>query len=569
MKKSKLRMLACTLASVLALTSAPMAAIADDGAAKVSENATASVENSGKTVSPDNIQVPFTDLEDGKYYVDAIKWAYANDVVAGTSDTTFSPDQKMSRAQIMAVLWRYYGRSQTVTSANPFADIEMYRNGKRVYYYDAVLWAVENGITSGTKPTKFSPYKSSTRAMAITFLYNVLGKPSYTTASPFLDVMDTAYYHDSALWAYENGVTNGLKKYTFGSQDTVTRGQFVTWLYKIVNNKNSVSGNYLYRDAVDTLSTYYNGTDYASAFDFGYYFSNKKSYARRFGDDPEEALAYFVNKGVNDGQQASASFDIKSYYNANQDLRIKYGHDYSALLSQYVTSGCYENRTTVDVKSIIDPVTAYEGKDYSSIYDFAYYVTHNSDAAVYAEDDIGAIKHFVTTGLKNYKQAKEGVPTTSLDYLKLHNDLYPATVSDDPHVNKANEYNSKTEYLILMNKSEHHVYIFKGAQGYWTRIKDFACGDGASSTPTPIGVFEIGDRLYYFDSGSVRCFYATRIHGSIMFHSTLYSQTSTPKYEVDGRVGLALSHGCVRCKLQNAKWIYDNIPAGTTCVVYK
>ena len=570
MGKGRLKALALTLAASMVLTMTPVTAFAygETPAVESSEEVTVDVALvSGNSISEN--QMPFFDVEKNKYYTEAVEWAYRKNVVAGTSGTTFSPNEAMSRAQIMTVLWRYFGNGAVTAAANPFSDVTATAaNGSRTYFYDSVLWAAQNGYAAGTGAGKFSPYTASTRAMALTFLYNVMGKPSHRTANPFLDVPAASYYYHPALWAYENGITNGVKEYVFGSRANVTRAQFVTWLYNIAEKK-TAGGRSMNDDVASTFSKVYNDVDYSAAFDYGYYFANHPKEALRFGNEPEKALEYFVNEGVKAGQQASENFDVVSYSNANQDLRIKYGVDYSKLLTQYVTEGYAEDRKTVNVKTLQNPIVTYKGNGFSAIYDFNYYVTHYPDTAVYANDDVGAIRHFVEVGLKEYRTAKEGVAAPNSVYLKFHDMLYPITVSSDPYANKANQYTSKTNYMIFINKNEHHVYILEGFRGNWKRVKDFACGDGAAYTPTPLGVFEIGDRVYYFDSGSVRCFYATRIHGGVMFHSTLYAQTSSPRYEVDGRVGLALSHGCVRCKIQNAKWIYDNIPAGTTCVVFR
>ena len=131
---------------------------------------------------------------------------------------------------------------------------------------------------------------------------------------------------------------------------------------------------------------------------------------------------------------------------------------------------------------------------------------------------------------------------------------------------RANLYGSTTPFLILVNRSTHKVGIFQGWQGNWNNIAFWDCSDGAPSTPTVEGVFRVGSRGYYFDSGSSRCYWYTQFYGNYLFHSVLYS-----KYNgglIDGRLGMALSHGCVRLDINNAKWIYDNIPSGTTVVVY-
>ena len=133
---------------------------------------------------------------------------------------------------------------------------------------------------------------------------------------------------------------------------------------------------------------------------------------------------------------------------------------------------------------------------------------------------------------------------------------------------KAQGYYSSTNYLILVNRSTHKVGVYKGRQGSWTNIKRYSCGDGKSSTPTIEGTFTVGIKLWYFDSGSARCWYATQFSGNYLFHSVLYYQNSYPADVMDGTLGAGVSHGCVRLEVSNARWIYDNIPRGTKVVVY-
>ena len=130
---------------------------------------------------------------------------------------------------------------------------------------------------------------------------------------------------------------------------------------------------------------------------------------------------------------------------------------------------------------------------------------------------------------------------------------------------RANMYSSPTGYLALVNRSTHKVAIYQGRQGSWTNVKYWDCADGKASTPTVTGVFHVASRGYYFDSGASRCYWWTQFYGNYLFHSVLYNHSGQL---TDGRVGIALSHGCVRLKIENAKWIYDNIPRGTTVVVY-
>ena len=130
---------------------------------------------------------------------------------------------------------------------------------------------------------------------------------------------------------------------------------------------------------------------------------------------------------------------------------------------------------------------------------------------------------------------------------------------------RAHMYSSPTQYIIMVDGKTHRVGIYQGSRGFWTCVKYWACGDGKPSTPTVRGVFSVGNRGYYFNSGAYRCFWWTQFYGDYLFHSVLCWPNGSI---ADGRVGMGLSHGCVRLEMPNCKWIYDNIPRGTTVVVY-
>lgn len=176
---------------------------------------------------------PFTDVKAGAYYYDAVLWAAANNVTAGTSATAFSPEVGCTRAQVVTFLWRAAGQPKPTTGSNPFGDV---KNG--TYYYEAVLWAVEKGITTGTSTTTFSPDDTCTRAQIVMFLWRYEGQPAPTTANnPFADVKESAYFAKAVLWAAESGVTSGTSATTFSPKDTCTRAQVVTFLYRDITNK--------------------------------------------------------------------------------------------------------------------------------------------------------------------------------------------------------------------------------------------------------------------------------------------------------------------------------------------
>ena len=173
--------------------------------------------------------VSFDDVVIGSYYYDAVAWAARNNITAGITATMFGPDQSCTRAQIVTFLWRAAGSPEPAAKANPFADV-----ADGAYYYKAVLWAVEKGITAGTSETTFSPDKTCTRAEAVTFLYRSEGSPSASGTGSFTDVPDGAYYKNAVAWAVKKNVTSGTSATTFSPDQTCTRAQIVTFLYRNV-----------------------------------------------------------------------------------------------------------------------------------------------------------------------------------------------------------------------------------------------------------------------------------------------------------------------------------------------
>lgn len=169
----------------------------------------------------------FVDVATGSYYEDAVDWAVENGITKGTDDTHFSPDGICTRAQAVTFLWRTAGSPASKTSTMPFTDVPV-----GSYYYDAVLWAVENGITKGTSDTTFSPNMTCSRAQIITFLWRSEKSPAAGTANPFADVKSTAYYADAVLWAVKENITKGTTSTTFSPNADCTRAQIVTFLWR-------------------------------------------------------------------------------------------------------------------------------------------------------------------------------------------------------------------------------------------------------------------------------------------------------------------------------------------------
>ena len=170
---------------------------------------------------------PFLDVPAGAYYEDAVVWAVGKGITSGTNATTFDPNGTCTRAQAVTFLWRAAGSPVPKTKLMPFPDVPI-----GSYYWNAVLWAIEQGITEGTSYLTFSPNDSCTRAQIVTFLWRAKGNPAVSGNAPFTDVAPDAYYAAAVTWAEKNGITGGIGNGLFGSNNTCTRAQIVTFLYR-------------------------------------------------------------------------------------------------------------------------------------------------------------------------------------------------------------------------------------------------------------------------------------------------------------------------------------------------
>ena len=169
----------------------------------------------------------FVDVPADAYYRDAVLWAAENGITGGTDATHFSPNAICTRAQAVTFLWRAAGSPAPKSSVMPFTDV-----AASAYYYDAVLWAAENGITGGTTATTFNPNSTCSRAQIVTFLWRSQKCPAADTVNPFADVAADSYYANAVLWAAENGITGGTTATTFTPNNNCTRAQIVTFLYR-------------------------------------------------------------------------------------------------------------------------------------------------------------------------------------------------------------------------------------------------------------------------------------------------------------------------------------------------
>ena len=175
----------------------------------------------------DTLEQVFVDVPESAYYYNAVQWAAENGITGGTDATHFSPDATCTRAQAVTFLWRAAGSPAPKSSTMPFTDVKA-----GSYYHDAVLWAVEEGITKGTSGTTFSPNATCSRGQIVTFLWRSLKSPTAGSANPFTDVTADAYYADAVLWAVKEGITNGTSSTMFSPNANCTRAQIVTFIWR-------------------------------------------------------------------------------------------------------------------------------------------------------------------------------------------------------------------------------------------------------------------------------------------------------------------------------------------------
>ena len=172
---------------------------------------------------------PFVDVPEGSFYIDPVLWAVGKGITTGVDETHFGPTTACNRAQVVTFLWRAAGSPEPTITENPFVDVPA-----GSFYYKAVLWAVEEDITTGIDDSHFNPFGDCTRGQVVTFLWRAMGKPDAAGESTFSDVtVPGAFYYKAVLWAVENGITAGMGDGTFGINAVCNRAQIVTFLYRV------------------------------------------------------------------------------------------------------------------------------------------------------------------------------------------------------------------------------------------------------------------------------------------------------------------------------------------------
>ena len=199
----------------------------DAAVAGLKEKSTPVIPTPTPTPTPSEPEFPFTDVKENSVFRDAIAWAAKKGITTGKTETTFDPNGTCTRGQVVTFLWRMAGSPEPKTVEMPFTDV-----AADSYCENAVLWAVENGITKGVTETSFQPDAAVKRGEAVTFLWRMAGSPEAENTMPFTDVAAGSYCENAVLWAVKTGVTTGVTETSFQPGTAVSRAQLVAFLYR-------------------------------------------------------------------------------------------------------------------------------------------------------------------------------------------------------------------------------------------------------------------------------------------------------------------------------------------------
>ena len=235
----------------------------------------------------------FLDVAVDEFYYDSVAWAVENGITSGVDSTHFAPNDSCLRSQVVSFLWRAAGRP-VVEASNPFVDVK-----PTDYYYNAVLWAVDQGIVFGVDSTHFAPNDTCNRSQVVTFLWRAAGKPVVQGANPFKDVKSTDYYYKAVLWAAKNKVTSGTSTTTFAPLEICNRSQVVTFLYRFDKLPDTYTFELLSNDPTEETGIVISeGTEYAAGESVYFTVDPWYGYLVSFDAEPyDEALELYYLGG--------------------------------------------------------------------------------------------------------------------------------------------------------------------------------------------------------------------------------------------------------------------------------
>lgn len=280
----------------------------------------------------------FSDVSGSSWYADAVNWAVDNGVTSGTSSTTFSPDQPCTRAQIIAFLYRYKD-SPEVSGTMPFHDVTAH------WMQKPVLWASQNDITSGTNPTTFGPNITCTRAQVVTFLYRMQGSDEKASGQLFSDVPESNYAYDAVSWAKEHNITSGTGDGKFDPNAPCTRSQAITFLYRA--NQDAQTNNVDSSVTVSQKQALTAAKQYLDMMGFSYQgLIDQLSSPYGSGFSVEDATWAVNNCGADWDQEAlraaKSYLDMKgfSYQGLIDQLSSDYGEKFTVDQATYAADNC-------------------------------------------------------------------------------------------------------------------------------------------------------------------------------------------------------------------------------------
>ncbi len=417
-----------------------------------------------------------------------------------------------------------------------------------------VEYVLNKGIMAGVGNNTFAPSETICRAQFATILHRLSGSQPVPYATLFPDVPDNAFYTTPVLWAAQENVNviTGYENRFFGPNDPITREQLVTMLYRYAGYRN------LDTKVTADLIEY---PDASSVSDFA-----------------KEAMAWAVGAGIITGDQgilnpqggssrAVCAAMVQRFCDSLLPKELPNVEMSTSCENITITPGEFQDGTfwvkltditaTHGVQKIVAAVWCNENQD-----DIGYY------QAEYQPDGSYGFSVNVANHSFHFGTYKVAIFVTMNNGIRLYAGETSQQIDGSQAIEllqTAQNYSSSTNYLLVVNTTTCKTGVFFRNGNSWDYMYYWLCSPGAPSSPTIKGVFTVQAKGYGFYSYGSWQYYYTQFDGDYLFHSTTYNEDGSIQ---DDRLGMQLSHGCVRLNMNNSKWIYDNIPAGTTVVIY-
>lgn len=495
----------------------------------------------------------------------------------GAAAGNFGPQDQISRAQVLVILYRYANPSSDATT-NPSSygtTTHFYDVPTGEYYTAAVEWAYQNGITTGYIGTGlFGPNDPVTRQDLATMLHRfakgcgVGGNLGDISSFPDANEVN-AYAWNAMRWANGRGIITGdktqtparlkpqanttraeaAKMFTVLVRDTLNGAQLQgpAWTYSSLSTPN----HYLIAGGNITATPQVSGSTSDLSYEYGWY--NTAGETWRSGSKKDASFSYYLggsgtftlwcqvtdSNGISRIQTAEVIVWQALAPTATSEWDM---HTWTIGVNHTAPSNSGFTFEYVWKKGMYEDTAATLGREKS---------TNTSKTVWLDSDGFYWLYAKVTDPEGHQSYAGTRVKVVSGASVYMYNEIRNLT--------------SPTEWLLAVDTESCLVGVYYKMPYGWEEGALWACSPGTYYTPTVTGLFSVGSRGYYFDSYGVRCYYWTQFWGDYLFHSTTYSTNGVP---IDTRLGMHLSHGCVRLETSNAKWIYETIPSGTTVYVY-